>query len=53
MFDVNMNITEALDLHLHDFMHCIAAITWMADWIIAIISRGTGIPNKVTSACIH
>lgn len=31
-------LTEAPDLHLHDFMHCTAA-TWLPDWINAWITK--------------
>ena len=42
-----MNISEAPDLYLHDFMHCTTA-TRLADEIITGISRCTGVPNKVS-----
>jgi len=36
---------------LHEIMPCTAA-TWLADEIIALISRSAGLPNKVLSKCV-
>lgn len=40
---------DAFDMYLHYFMHCAAIL---ADRIIALTSRGTGLPIKEADECI-
>lgn len=46
------NVTEALDLCLHGFMHY-TTTTESADWIMALIRMCTGVLNKVNGNCIY
>lgn len=46
-----LHITFTPDLYLNGILHC--AATWLTDYIIARITRGRGVPMKVTSVCIN